>query len=139
MTLDVAHAAIRQRFATIWDAGPPQPAVQYPNVEFTAPDDASWVRLIISTSGNERASLGDPGNNVDRNFGQVTMQIFTLAGVGEGEALGLADKAKGVFRDWEDAVSGVRFLVPPYARLVGGEGKWYQINVVAPFQFDDFN
>lgn len=139
MTLAAAHSAIRQRFTTIWDAGAPNPAVHYPNTEFTAPDNASWARLIISTSGNERASFGDPGNNVDRNFGQVTIHIFALTGEGEGAALSLADKAKGVFRNWEDVASGVRFLVPPYARLVGGEGKWYQINVVAPFQFDDFN
>jgi len=134
MTYAAAHAAIRQRFETQWGA---TTAVQYPNREFTVPD-ASWVRLNIVQAASQWASLGDPGNNTERNFGQVNVQIFTKSGDGEGEGIELADQAKAVFRSWRDATSGVRFLVPPYARQIGVDGKWYQINVVAPFQFDDY-
>ena len=111
--------------------------MQYPNQKFIVPD-APWVRLNIVQAGSDWAGFGDPGNNPERNFGQVTIQIFTESGEGEGAGLALADTARGVFRQWRDAASGVRVLVPPYARQVGIDGKWYQINVVAPFQFDDF-
>ena len=134
MTYAVAHAAIRARFETQWAAATP---VQYPNVKFNVPE-TSWVRLNIEQAGANWAGFGDPGNNPERNFGQVTIQIFTEAGEGEGTALGYSDAARAVFRSWRDATSGVRFLVPPYARQIGPDGKWYQINVVAPFQFDDF-
>jgi len=134
MSYAAVHAAIRARFETQWAAATP---TQYPNVEFTIPDE-SWVRLNIASAAAEWAGMGDPGNNPERNFGQVTMQIFVASGEGEGVSLGLADTVKGVFRSWRDAASGVRFEVPPYARQIGIDGKWYQINVVAPFQFDDF-
>jgi hypothetical protein len=134
MTYAVVHAAIRARFETQWAATTP---VQWPNVEFTIPD-ASWVRLNIAEAAAKWAGFGDPGNNPERNFGQVTVQIFVASGDGEGAGLAFADSVKTIFRSWRDATSGVRFLVPPYARQIGIDGKWYQINVVAPFQFDDF-
>ncbi|HEY7822452.1 MAG TPA: phage tail terminator-like protein [Acidimicrobiia bacterium] len=135
MSYEAAHSAIRQRFETVWASRTP---AQMPNVKFDAPDDAAWVRLTIVQAAANWASYGDPGNNVERNTGQVTVQIFVPSGTGEGLALEYADVVKGMFRDWRDASSGLRFLVPPYARQIGVDGKWYQINVVAPFQFDDF-
>lgn len=134
MTYAVAHAAIRLRFETQWAAATP---AQYPNVKFTKPDEP-WVRVTIADARSDWASMGDPGNNVERNLGQVTVQIFVKSGDGEGIGLGLTDQVKAIFRSWSDASSGVRFVVPPYARQVGADGKWYQINVVAPFRFDDF-
>jgi len=134
MTYAVAHAAIRARFETQWAAATP---VQYPNVKFSIPE-TSWVRLNIAQAASDWVGMGDPGNNPERNFGQVTVQIFTESGAGEGAALAYADTVRGVFRSWRDAASGVRFEVPPYARQIGIDGKWYQINVVAPFKFDDF-
>jgi len=135
MSFADAHKAIRQRFSDEWGA---LTDVQYPNVAFKQPRETPWVRLTVEDASASWASFGDPGNNVERNQGQVTVQIFTPSGTGEGKALELADTAKAVFRSWSDASSGVRFLVPPYARQVGVEDKWYQVNVVAPFRFDDF-
>lgn len=135
MSYEAAHSAIRQRFETIWAARTP---AQMPNVKFDDPDTDPWVRLVIAQAAAEWAGFGDPGNNVERNYGQVTVQIFVPSGTGEGLALEYADVVKGMFRDWRDASSGLRFLVPPYARQIGNDTKWYQINVVAPFQFDDF-
>lgn len=135
MSYDAAHSAIRQRFVTVWAARTP---AQMPNTAFDGPDNAPWVRLNIAQASAEWASYGDPGNNVERNRGQVTVQIFVPSGTGEGLALEYADVVKGTFRDWRDASSGLRFLVPPYARQIGVGGKWYQVNVVAPFEFDDY-
>ena len=134
MSYAAVHSAIRERFRVEWGS---TTAVQMPKVAFVPPDNVPWVRLVIDDAASNWASFGDPGNNTERNFGQVTTQIFALTGDGEGEALELADQAKAVFRAWRDVASGVRFLVPPYARQIGDDGKWYQINVVAPFQFDD--
>lgn len=135
MSYAAAHSSIRQRFETIWAGRTP---AQMPNVKFDAPEDAPWVRLNIADADAQWASMGDPGNNVERNRGQVTVQIFVPSGTGEGGALEYTDVVKGMFRDWRDASTGLRFLVPPYARQVGIEGKWYQVNVVAPFEFDDY-
>ena len=135
MSFATAHSAIRQRFEAQWGVTAP---VQYPNTSFTPPNDAAWVRLTIADAGATWASFGDPGNNVERNVGLVTVQIFVPVDQGEGEALELADQARAVFRSWRDVTSGVRFLVPPYARQIGDDGKWYQVNVLASFQWDDY-
>lgn len=134
MSYEAVHAAIRQRFETQWAATLP---AQMPDVEFTVPETA-WVRLNIDPASSFWASMGDPGNNIERNLGQVTVQIFVPSGEGEGAALEYADQIRGIFRSWRDASSGVRFEVPPYARKAGTSGKWSQVNVVAPFRFDDF-
>jgi len=137
MSYAAVHKAIRERFESEWGS---TTEYQLPQVKFDPPENASWVRLNIKDAAAEWASFGDPGNNAERNFGQVTMQIFAPSGKGEGVAIELADQAKAVFRSWRDTTSGVRFLVPPYARQIGsGKKKWYQINVVAPFQFDDYS
>lgn len=135
MTLAARHAAIRTRIVGAWAL---QPLIAMPGVEFSPPDNEPWIRVDIQDAGAKWASIGDPGNNIARNVGQVTMQIFTLSGEGEGAALEIADLALGVFRSWSDPATGLRFEVPPYARQIGTNGKWYQINVVAPFRFDDF-
>lgn len=135
MSLASRHAAIRTRFSGFWVGQPP---VQMPSQKFTPPDNGPWMRLTIQDAGARWASMGAPGNNIARNVGQVTIQIFVESGEGEGEALGIADQALAVFRSWNDTATGLRFEVPPYARQVGTEGKWYQINVVAPYRFDDF-
>jgi hypothetical protein len=134
VTLAAAHTAIRERFEAQWSDTP----VQMPNVEFDIPETA-WVRLNIDDASTNWASFGVPDGNTERHFGQVTVQLFTPSGEGEGLGLEYADLIKGIFRNWSDVSSGLRFLVPPFARQVGVDGKWYQINVVAPFQFDDFN
>jgi len=136
MTLAAVHSAIRLRFENEWpwDDTP----VQYPQVKFTPPDNGPWARLAITDADANWASMGDPGNNILRNVGQVTVQIFVLSGEGEGLALQRAESAMSIFRSWTDATTGLRFEVPPYARQVGTDGKWYQVNVVAPFRYDDF-
>lgn len=136
MTIEAAHNAIRARFETQWGATTP---VQYPNVKFESPDESPWVRVAIIDADANWASMGVPGSNIERHRGQVTVQIFVPSGTGEGAATEYADQVKAIFRSWRDAPSGLRFLVPPYARTIGVDGKWYQVNVVAPFEFDDFN
>ncbi len=135
MTLEAAHAALRQRFATGWGSTTP---VQWPNQRFDIPETA-WVRFVIEDADVQWRSMGDPGNNRERHIGQVVVQIFVPRGDGEGVSVEYADTIKAIFRGWQDATSGVRFRVPPYARQAGTERKWYQVNVVAPYEFDDFN
>jgi hypothetical protein len=80
--------------------------------------------------------MGAPGNNIERNRGQVVIQIFTPSGEGEGRSVEYADQAKAVFRSWKFPSAGLRFLMSPYARTIGIDKNWYQVNVVAPFEFD---
>lgn len=136
MTLAIAHAAIRRRLEKMWKYDVP---IQYPAVKFSIPNKKSWLRMSINDAEATWASFGVPFGNTERQFGQVMIQIFTLSGEGEGKAMDIADKLKKIYRSWEDCDSGVRFLVPPYTNQVGIDGRWYQVNFIAPFQFDNFN
>lgn len=129
--------ALRDRFNTEWaDATP----VQWPNVDFKAPEDANgnpqeYVRFVVEDIEAEQASMGDPGNNVYRHSGAVVLMIFTPAGAGDQRALELADRAAAIFRGWQTQNTGLRFKAP-FVRRVGQEQKWYHINVLVPFQRD---
>lgn len=136
MTYEAAHNAIRTRFNTQWGATTP---VAWPNAEFDArklEGTDEWVRFRIDEASASWASMGDPGSNIKRTGGQVTLNIFTLGGQGDERALELVDLIMAIFTSWEDASTRVRFRVPPYARTVGNSGKWYQVNVIAPFERD---
>jgi hypothetical protein len=80
--------------------------------------------------------MGDPGNNVYRHNGVVTVMIFSPVNTGEKEALALADHATAVYRGWTG--SGLRFRRPPFVRQIGPDRKWYHLNVLCPFERDSF-
>lgn len=139
MTYEAAHNAIRTRFNTQITVAQ-SIATAWPNAEF---DDrklstlTEWVRFRIDEATAQWASMGDPGNNINRTRGEVSVSVFTEAGTGDERALEIADLITAAFISWEDAATRIRFLVPPYVRPVGPDGKWYQINVIAPFERDD--
>lgn len=136
MTYQLAHNAIRDRFNTQWASAT---EIAWPNKEF---DDRvlntldEWVRFRIDEAGAGWASMGDPGNNINRTLGQVTCSVFVKPDIGDKRALELADLIVAAFIGWEDATTRVRFRIPPYVRPVGNDRNWYQINVIAPFERD---
>lgn len=133
MSYESQHNAIRARFAAQWGSTTP---VAWPNVDFTPPDNTAWVRLNVADADTRQASFGDPGNNVHRHTGLVTVMIFTPLGQGDKEALELADQAAAIFRGWQDSSSGVLFRSPPFVRQIGSEKKWFHLNLLCPFQRD---
>lgn len=134
MSYEAQHNALRNRFNTEWADETP---VEWPNGPvLSVPDEAPWVRFVVQDLEAEQASMGDPGNNVHRHEGAAIVMIFTPAGAGDQRALELADRAAAIFRGWQSAGTGLRFLRPPFVRRVGQEQKWYHINVIIPFQRD---
>lgn len=134
MTWESQHNALRDRFDTQWANTTP---IAWPNVTFDPPDAAAWVRFVATDATARTASFGDPGNNVHRHTGLLTLMIFVPVNTGDKEALELADQASAIFRGWQDAASGLRFRQPPFVRQVGPDRKWYQVNVLCPFERDE--
>lgn len=133
MTFASAHAAIRSRFSSEWGSTTP---IQWPNTSFEVPDGAAWVRLVIADTDADQVSMGDPGNNLHRHPGLVTVMIFTPVGEGDGESVALSDSAAAVFRGWEHSSSGVLFQRPPFRRVISADGPTYHANVICPFHWD---
>jgi len=124
--------AIRSNFNTlIVVANTMQAKTQWPNVDFTPPDNAVWMRLAILFANTRQRTLGDP--STDRAEGVMIVSIFSPAGQGDKEATVLADKVGKVFR--KATLDGVRFRVPT-ERAAPRSENWDQINVECPFFFD---
>ncbi len=90
----------------------------------------------MQDAGANQVSMGDPGNNFYRHNGILTLMIFTPLNQGDAEALQIADEVAAIFRGWQDLTSKVFFRTPPFVRRIGSEGKWYQANVLCPFERD---
>lgn len=134
MTYEAQDNALRARFEAQWDhANYP---IAWPNVEFTPPASTAWVRFAPADAGAEIASFGDPGNNVYRHSGLLTVMIFSPLNQGDGPALALADTAAAIFRGWTDAAVGLRVRQAPFIRRIGAEKSWYHVNVLIPFERD---
>lgn len=121
-------AAIRSRFNTEWAAATP---VAMPNVAFTPPNDASWVRLTILTAGAEEAALSSGGTQRYRHDGTISVQVFVPANSGDGVARTLAEQACAIFRG--ETFSGVR-CGAPFVTEAGNDGNgWYSLVVWVPY------
>lgn len=109
----------------------------YPDRPFTPPTDATpWARITVRHSGGGQGSLaGALGKVKWGRTGRVTVQIFTAPGTGLSTA---DDLAKLVANAFEGVATprGVWFRnVHPVE--VGPDGGWYQVNVLADFEYDE--
>ena len=132
MSLEAKEAAVRAFFKAQWGSGTD---ISWPDDKFNPPNGESWVSFTMLIFDGYQASIGSPGNNRQRRTGQVVIQVFQPQGKGSTEARQLADDAVDIFVNQN--VSGVIFR-NVHARPVGNDGRgYYQINVVAPFYYDD--
>lgn len=133
MNFAQAEADIRDFFNTGWNGASP---VAWPDVEFTIPEAEIWVRFNCQENGGQQVSMGDPGNNRFRRFGIVTVQVFAPRGDASKNARAKASTARDLFTGAQ-STGGVTFY-DVSARQIGDDGNgFYQINVFAPFYYDE--
>lgn len=97
----------------------------------------SWVRLTILSGQATQGSVGDPGNNLKRHAGTVSVQICTEAGKGDAEARTLADKVEEIFNN--KLTENIRFSVTYSGGSPELLGKWSAWTIWCPFTRDEFN
>lgn len=133
MNLDQAEAEIRDFFADGWASAT---EIAWPDMEFNIPDDATWVRFNCQENGGRQVAMGDPGNNRFRRFGIVTIQVFQPAGTASQDARTKAAAARDIFTGNQTSNGVVFYDVS--AQQVGNDGNgFYQINIFAPFWYDE--
>lgn len=132
--MDNATRAIVKLVAAEWTDTP----VAYPAMQFTPPAAGPWARLTVQWGDAFMRTL-DGGNTVR---GVLFFDVFTKPGVGEGDGLALASKARGMFnrRDvpvaWP-ATGSVLFEAASGPRTDDGREGWLQHQVRVPFSFDE--
>ena len=127
------HNIIRSRFKTqVADAE--SVPVQYPNTEFTAPENSPWIKFMIQHDPTEQITFPAPTTVRYRTYGRILAQVFTPLEEGTKEALELARVIEVAFR--RVTVSGVRFETPSVLPIGRREGV-YQVNVECEWWHDD--
>lgn len=145
---DVARDDMLGVFKTKWDADTPAvnggaiPGVYYDGVGEAGPGphDEAWARVQIRHNLGEVAGIGGPAGarQRTRKLGILTVQVFSPLEAGGGLTLAenLAKVAKSAF----EAVVTTNGVIFRNVRAVevGEDGPWYQINVIAEFEYDEF-
>jgi hypothetical protein len=134
MNHEEAARQIRERFHRKVE-GPQSLFVEYPNAPVSAPqprNDKMWARFSVVWGESFQADLGT--NTRDRHVGMMVIQIFSPIGLGDGDAIKLADVIKQNFR--KTKVSGITWRTPSLG-TVGRDEQWWQTNVSCPFYFDE--
>ena len=122
------HNSIRAHFDSNTSIG----TVIYDNMQEDVPDSGLWVRFSVGTSFSEQTHCGHEIHM--RKYGDATASIFAPILEGDGAALELVDSIRALFRDV--TVGSVVFLQPNVERI-GRTERWWQIDVVCPFYYDD--
>lgn len=133
LTIPAARVAIQSAFFTAWGSTTP---IAWDNDNFDPTQiNVPWVRLSIIFNGGSLASIGGPGTRLFRAFGLVFVQVFTLSQSTAALNDALAQTAKDVFKGVQ--LPGGLWFRDTGLETVGPDGKWYQQNVSAEFQYDE--
>lgn len=137
MSFEAKTAEARALFETGWvNGGSPRTQIAWPDVDFTPPDGASWVRFDMKHNDAYQASVGSPGSNKFRRVGIVTIQIFTPPGNATKTARQLADFAVAIFQGVQTS-GGIVFYDVGMREVGKDPNGWLQTNVVASFRYDE--
>jgi len=149
-TLQVAVDEIYGKLKTVWDAqtpaivggSPATPALLlYEDTEWKGrPDEPTadpWARVSIRHASGQQVTLADStSKRLFRNYGAVTVQCFAPMRDNRGAPVArqLAEVVKAAFEGASTTnvwFQSVRF------NEVGREGLFFQLNVVANFEWDE--
>jgi hypothetical protein len=141
---DVARDEIQGAFWTQWQTGTPAvnggdvPPVFWEGLGYVGnePEDVPWATAFIRhTQASQRTLADQVGKRRFLKLGTITVQIFVPVGGGLGKAEELSKVAKKAF-EGKSTASAVWFRNVKIVE-VGIEDPWYQVNVLADFEYDE--
>jgi hypothetical protein len=108
--------------------------VVYDNLKAKKGQQAPWLRVSTLLGEAEQVTIGNPGGNIHRTPGVLSINIHDDPGIGEGRAYKIADAIRLAFL--EKSADGVRYRTPTITRI-GRADRWWIVNVSIPFVYDD--
>lgn len=131
-----ARDEISDAFTDAWRLANPTFPIVYEDAPAPSRSALPWARLTIRHNRGEQEAMANPlGNRLFFRDGVVTVQIFTPAGEGLTRSYDLAKVAADAFEG--RATPGGVWFRSVRIREIGPDGNWYQINVVADFQYNE--
>lgn len=132
MTLSQASEIALQKFVTDW--GVTTPFTLDNEGSGLAEGSVAWVRAVVRERVSRQLSLGITTNRRFNRKAALVCQVFTPINTGSLASNVLVDSLREFFEGV--TVSGLMFHNVE-ARNEGNDGKWYQVNVMAHFEFDE--
>lgn len=144
--INTAYDEILGALKAAWDAGAGAynggtvPEVRYDGVGDSGPPDGEepWVRVTIRhRTGTQATLLGSGAVSRHRRTGIITVQVFfPLSQGGLSNARSLARVAASAYEGKQTA-SNIWFRNVQTPEI-GPDGPWYNTNMIAEFEYDEF-
>lgn len=136
LTIEQAVDAMYGHLTTGWNNLPSPPTLLYEDRGQEIPGtDVAWARAEVRHNEGGQATLGEKGYRTFERIGFVTVQIFTPLNQGRAQSDKLAQAVIDIF-EGETAGNGAIWFRRVRANEVGRDGGWFQINVLAEFEYD---
>lgn len=136
---DIATARdeVMKHFTDAWNAQtPPVPLLLYDDKERDVPENADYARIVMRHNDRDRRTLGnDVGNRRFRSFGIITVQVFAVSADGLTRSDELVNLAVNAFEGDKTGEDRVFFRNVSHQEI-GQDGPWFQVNVLAEFDYD---
>lgn len=121
---------IEDRLKDNWVSTP----VAYDNVEYVPKAGVPFIRPTITQTLSELTTVASPGKGNYREYGILTVQVFTEQNKGSRPNATLADGVAALFRGYNE-----ERLYMHEARInrIGSDKEFFQTNVLVEFYYDN--
>lgn len=133
------RAAVESRVAAQWVDGGGQPpsVISWPDVPFTVPTNAAWLKVSILFGDSFPTTICGNGSGLNRNVGSIQLQVYVPKGRGTGAQLDtLAGTARGIFSRFSG--SGLLCGATRDANDPVTSGAWLVKTVTTPFEVQEY-
>lgn len=123
--------ALEKRLQDNWALSP----IAFDNVEYVPRRGEAFIRATITQTSAEATTI--PANNQEgnyREFGLLTIQVFTPQNEGSRPNAVLADGVAALYRGYQE---GRLFCYSARVNRIGSSDEFYQTNVLVEFYYDN--
>ena len=136
MSYESERLDFETRFNTLWTAAYPAVPIAYANVAFDPEPVNEFVDFYVIPGGSNGISVGTPTVPLIRYTGVAMAIIHTTINSGEQRGRQLSQTVIDGFRN----LSFTNIICrSPYINIIGVVNKFYQVNVIIPFQRDEIS
>ena len=131
MSFEKVHQLVEERLETEWAARTP---IAWDNKEYIPQRGTDFLRIVLTQTLSQLTTAAEYGKGNYREYGLITIQVFTQKNKGARGNVGLSDAVADIFRGWSiDRL----FIHESRIDRVGQTEEWYQSNVLIDYYYDN--
>jgi hypothetical protein len=129
-----ANEAVFQQWLSVWPGLQPSVPFCFENEKFVEPTTGAWARVTLRGLDSIQETLGKPTTRRYERMCAVWVQLFVPVNTGTELVKQLVDSARAVYEGVQFG-NGVKPAGGCRTTVVGSDGKWYEVVVVAPVNY----